>query len=132
MEHYYFVKKNSDDEYVVLNYNKSLLSENRSTVRAGFTLGYGDYEIKINGNIQKKNYSTTQLKDSFYNLRWDINYSTESSSREMLDLILQEQPIQIRKSNTVYTLNTSGIYSEIFKFGISMEELDYALSNEEF
>lgn len=132
MQHWYFIKKNSDDKYMLIRYNRSLLSENRSTVRAGYSLEYGDCEIKANGIVIAKKYDCIRLNDSMYDFDWFINYDTGTSSREMLELILQEQPVQIRKNGEVYSFDSSGINDVLFDWGITTEELDYALGNEEF
>lgn len=130
-----FLNKNDDGDYIVIHYNKNH-EEAFSSVLIGFHPAKGSvsgtYEIKTStGLIEKKlDSSTIRIKPIDFSL--SVTNNKLINTRDMLNLILENQNITIRKDNRVSVLQIAGFEQSLSDWGITLDELDFAIANEEF
>lgn len=104
----------------------------RSYVRAGFGWGAytrGKYEIKTDTGIISYDFS----EGGWYCAIIDVIFRyTEGEYRKMLNTFLSGEKLTVRRDDKVTEFNTAGFSEILKKWGITAEELDYAIANEEF
>lgn len=126
------VQKNADAKKLIFGYHKSLESPARSYVRAGFCWGSftsGKYEIKSDRDILSYDFSSGEWNCDII----DVSFRhTDSEYRKMTNFFLTGEKITVRHSDTVTQFNAAGFSEILKKWGITAEELDYAIANEEF
>ena len=129
---YTFVQKNADAKKLIFGYHKSLESLARSYVRAGFGWGSytrGKYEIKTDTGIISYDFSEA----GWYCAIIDVIFGhTEGEYRKMLNTFLSGEKLTVRRDDRVTEFNAAGFSEILKKWGITAEELDYAIANEEF
>lgn len=127
-----FVQKNADAKKLIFGYHKSLESPARSYVRAGFGWGAytrGKYEIKTDTDILSYDFS----EGGWYCAIIDVIFRyTEGEYRKMLNTFLSGEKLTVRRDDKVTEFNAAGFSEILKKWGITAEELDYAIANEEF
>lgn len=133
---YTFINQADDGNKILVQYVKNPDNEVRSYVKAGFNYGTntsGEYEIKTKDEIITKKYSIKSVQINPYDWH-SYNYSCNDSesARWMLNLILSNDSIQVRKKDKITNFSLSGLSSLLALNGITPEELDYAITNEEF
>lgn len=131
-----FINKNNDNKYLFVGYSKGYESSNISYVRAGICWGdkaSGLYDIKGDSNVLSRNYSTEKWKCFFNNQEYVYTNNVTESSREILELFLSEE-ILVRHNNTISKFDSTGksLLDKMAEYGIFWEEIDNALTNEEF
>ena len=141
---YTFTVKAAGGEMFVVNYKKCDLELN-SRVFAGILWntkydwnGYdqtGVYDFKLdNGKVLSKelygywNCFLDQSGNSKYGAAWIKN----AGPRWILELLIQNNIITVRKNNVVRKFQTSGLIEKMAEVGISWEEIEAAMANEEF
>lgn len=126
------MQKNADAKKLIFGYHKSLESPARSYVRAGFCWGSftsGKYEIKSDRDILLYDFSSGEWNCDII----DVSFRhTDSEYRKMTNFFLTGEKITVRHSDTVTQFNAAGFSEILKKWGITAEELDYAIANEEF
>lgn len=129
---YTVTQKNADNKWLVLGYHKSLESPARSYVRAGIGWGSytrGKYEIKSDGDILWYDFSSEDWKCDIIDVRFS---HTEGEYRSMLDTFLSGKKLTVRHNDKVTEFNTAGLAELLENKGITLDELDYVIANEEF
>ena len=142
---YTFTTKSTSGEMFVVNYKKCDIQMN-SRVFAGvywissyrFNPGddpCGTYDIKLDdGSIITKKLSDAWENNldlsgkSYYYVAWIKN----AGARWLLDLLTQNNMITLRRANVVRKFQTSGLLDKMAEVGITWEEIDAAMANEEF
>lgn len=140
---YTFTTKSTSGEMFVVNYKKCDIQMN-SRVFAGIcwipSKGYGSYQqgsydFKVdNGTVTTKNlneswYCYLDLSQKSY---YYVGWIDKAGARWLIDLLLQNNIITLRKNNLVRKFQTSGLIEKMAEVGISWEEIDAAMANEEF
>ena len=139
---YTFTVKSTSGEMFVVNYKKCDIPLN-SRVFAGicWAPGYGyskqtgDYDIKLdNGSMLSKemygywtNYYDVSGKSYIY-----VAWIHKAGARWLIDLLLQNNMISLRKNNVVRKFQTAGLLDKMAEVGITWDEIDAAMANEEF
>lgn len=111
-----------------------------------YTKNEGTYEIKgQTGNVVTKELSSwadktgiynaeqykmylDQSKKTFFYFAWDPN----SGSRWLVDIIVNSDNVAIRRDGLTRRFPTAGLLDKMAEYGITWEEIDAALANEEF
>ena len=111
-----------------------------------YTKNWGTYEVKgQTGNVitkelfswasKKEPYNQEQYKmyldqskKDFFWFAWDPN----SGSRWLIDIILNGDTVSIRRDGLSRRFQTAGLLDKMAEYGITWEEIDAALANEEF
>lgn len=111
----------------------------KSYVRVGTNLdGYSDVEIRTeDGSIKKYPYFSPgiwhyQTGLGPANGKYIYGIFSSNSHRIWLETLLANNTLTLRRGNIVARFNTFGLQQVLAKHGISMQEIDNALSNEEF
>lgn len=130
-----FLNRNEDDNYAVIYYKKNV-DEVRSTVRAGICIGNGStdgtYEIKTKDGMKEVRMGRQSYNFPIINFKTDFTDNNIVSAREMINLFLKNETLTFRKGGKVSTLQLAGLREIFAKYGISFDELRFAISNEEF
>ena len=131
----FFLNRNDDDNYAVIYYKKNV-DEVRSTLRAGISIGNGStdgtYEIKTKDGIREVRMGSVSNNFPIMNFRSNFTANNTVSAREMLNIFLENETLTFRKNGKVSTLHLAGLKEILAQNGITLEELDFAISNEEF
>ena len=143
---YTFILKGPlDDRQIFVGYDKNDI-ESKSIVRAGFVwgIGYGysqigTYDIKQeDGSKITKEYHTAYTSWSYDtgwkngNEKFEFTWNRGESARFILDLISNNNYLTVRKGNTVQRFQTAGFWDFVEAQGITKEEIENAIANEEF
>lgn len=128
-----FLNQNDDGKFLLVGYTKSLESPALSQVRAGICWinnTSGTYEIKTSEGINTVKYDTSRWncvsKDESY------TYTKSDSTRSMIKFFLENENFTVRHNDKVSSFVCTGLLDELSRFGITTEELDFAIANEEF
>ena len=142
---YTFTTKSTSGEMFVVTYKKCDIQMN-SRVFAGvywissYRMNPGDnpcgtYDIKLDdGSIITKKLSDDWRNNldlsgkSYYYVAWIKN----AGARWILDLLTQNNMITLRRDNVVRKFQSSGLLEKMAEVGITWEEIDAAMANEEF
>ena len=139
---YTFTTKSTSGEMLVVNYKKCDIQMN-SRVFAGVCWApeyvgnsqCGDYDIKLeNGSVISKdlngnwkNYYDVSGKSYNY-----VVWINKAGARWIIELFTQNNIITLRKNNVVRKFQTAGLLDKMAEVGITWEEIDAAMANEEF
>lgn len=130
---YTFLNQNDDGKFLLVGYTKSLESPALSQVRAGicwWNNTSGTYEIKTKEGTNTVKYDTSRWscvpKDETY------TYTESNSTRNMIKFFIENENFTVRHNNEVSSFVCTGLLEELSRFGITAEELDFAIANEEF
>lgn len=134
-----------EDKFCFFGYNKYDI-QSKSVVRAGISwintwsggdISEGTYDIKTDdGNMISKNcrrakwsYNTgwKDGKDNFY-----FTYNQGESARFFINLFENNDYLVVRHRDIVQRFQTEGFWETLEKNGITREEIEAAISNEEF
>lgn len=130
-----FLNRNEDDNYAVIYYRKNVDAV-RSTVRAGIHIGNGytngTYEIKTKDGMREVKMDNNYFEFPIMNLSTNFTANNTISAREMLNIFFENENLTFRKNDKVSTLQLAGLKEIFAQYGITLEELDFAISNEEF
>ena len=129
---YTFVQKNADNKWLVFGYWKSLESPALSYVRAG--LGWGDYsngiyEIKLDKDIISYDFSSQSWDCGIIDVRF---WHTGGEYRKITDAFLRGEKFTVRHKDKITEFNSAGFSELLESKGISADEIDFAIANEEF
>lgn len=129
-----FVNRNNDNVYAIIYYKKNA-EPALSSLRAGFCVPsstYGTYELKTEDGIKEVYMDRTTRV--FNRIGYEISMTTNEkvSARDMINLFLTSDTLTFRKNGKVYTLQTAGLGKLLTAYGITGEELNFAIGNEEF
>lgn len=144
--HYVFTINSTDSKKLFISYEKCSNAAN-SKVRTGVHWGYtaeaswqgpinqGTYDIKgQTGNTVTKNLSTLgkcQLDIStknYFLYAWD----EKAGARWLVDIIRNSDSVAVRRDGLTRRFQTAGLLEKMAEYGITWEEIDAALANEEF
>ena len=130
-----FLNRNEDNNYAVIYYKKNV-DEVRSTLRVGISIGNGStdgtYEIKTKDGMKEVRMGRQSYNFPIINFKTDFTDNNMVSAREMINLFLKNETLTFRKGGKVSTLQLAGLREILAKYGISFDELRFAISNEEF
>lgn len=130
----------TDDKYIFFGYDKNDNTV-KSIVRAGFTLdGYfctGNYDIKAqDGNVSSKRFSRANWS---FNTGWkdgkeqfSFSYNSGESARFVLNIIANNDFVTLRNNDKTQRFQTAGFWDALAENGITKEEIEAAIANEEF
>lgn len=130
-----FLNRSEDNNYAVIYYKKNSDAV-CSTLRAGICIGNGNiggtYEIKEKDGMKEVRTDSQSYNFSAMNFRTEFTGNDTVSAREMLNIFLENENLTFRKSGKVSTLQLAGLKEIFAQYGITPEELDFAIGNEEF
>jgi len=133
---YIFLTQNENKDKVIFYYKKDPENPVRSTLKAGFcpnqTYTSGTYEIKTKNGVIEKKYSSYDIKLKTIPVFYSITHNDSESAREMLNLVRENESVTIRKNDKIMKFSFAGFDKLLEKWGITLEELDFAIANEEF
>ena len=134
---YIFLTQNENKDKVIFYYKKNPENPVLSSLTAGFspkqTYGSGKYEIKTKNGLIEKNYSSeVSIKLNVLDIRYIITHNNSESAREILNLVRENESVTIRKEDKIMKFSFAGFAEALEKWGITLEELDFAIANEEF
>lgn len=133
---YTFFNKTEDNAFVIFQYSKSPVSSVLSSVKAGFSYKgvsvNGNYEIKTQTEKVEKKFDSKIIELSPYGKEFYYTYNSSESPRWMLDLIRSNDSLQIRHNDRISTFSLNGFNKILDTMGITPEELEFAIANEEF
>lgn len=128
-----FLNQNDDGKFLLVGYTRSLESPSLSQVRAGICWlnnTSGTYEIKTKEGINIVKYDTGRWtcvsKDETY------SFTNSNSTRSMVNFFLENENFTVRHNNEVSSFVCTGLLDKLSTYGITDEELDFAIANEEF
>lgn len=132
-----FLNQNKDGKYLFVGYSKSYDNPVLSYVRSGIcwrNYTSGSYEIKIGTDISTKNYSSSDWKCLYNGKEYTYTYNSGESARENMSLFLENEKIILRHNDVVseFVCNGEQLLETMEKFNVSWDEIDFAMSNEEF
>lgn len=134
-----------EDRQIFVGYDKNDV-ESKSIVKAGIVwgIGYGysqtgTYDIKLDdGSKITKEYKNPYTYWS-YDTGWkngkekfDFAWNKGESARFILDLISNNNYLTIRKGSTVQRFQPAGFWDFVEAQGITKQEIENAIANEEF
>lgn len=141
---YTFTTKSTSGEMFVVNYKKCDLQMN-SRVFAGVIWDVkdaywgadqrGDYDFKLDNGEKIQKYL-----DGYWTCHLDVsgqNYISpawvkNAGARWLLNLLTENNLITLRRDNVVRKFQTSGLLDKMAEVGITWDEVDAAMANEEF
>ncbi|WP_296328846.1 hypothetical protein [uncultured Treponema sp.] len=132
-----FLNQNKDGKYLFIGYSKGLEQANISYVRAGVCWGdnaSGVYDIKGNSDTISKKYSSEKWNCRYNGKDYSYTNNAGESAREIVKLFLESEKVMVRHDNSISEFVSSGnqLQAKMAEYGITWEEIDAALSNEEF
>ena len=94
----------------------------------------GHYDIKGNSDIVSKKYASEKWSCRYNGKEYAYTNNTGESAREVLKLFLESEKVMVRHDNSVSEFVSSGnqLQAKMAEYGITWEEIDAALANEEF
>ena len=130
---YTFIQKNVDNKLLIFGYHKSLESPSHSFVRTGFGWGpaytSGIYEIKKDSEVTNYKFSSEDWDCAIIDVRFT---HTEGEYRKMFETFYKGEKLTVRHNDKVTEFNPTGFAEILAQKEVSVEEIDYAISNEEF
>lgn len=131
---YIIFTKNENDDMFVFQYKKTPDSPATSSLKAGFSPKKGSagglYEIKTNDGVIEKKFGSFSVP--LKPLGKNYNVSSSGSAREMLQLVLDNERVTVRKNDAIMNFSFFGFEKAISDWRITLDELDFAIANEEF
>lgn len=135
---YTFTLSSVGEQKVCVCYEKNDIEIN-SRVYAGISwynyTYHGTYDFKIkNGSVitKKLDNSDTIYLDLSKNNKIYFAWNRNEGARWWLDLFTSNDTITIRRNNVVRKFQTAGLIEKMAEVGISWEEIEAAMANEEF
>lgn len=146
---YTFVLRGSSSKKICfVGYDKYDIPS-KSIVRAGFSRGSGNiwtaenangnYDVKEdNGNVISKKFKSEYVYWSYDtgwkngNERFAFSYNNGESARFWIDLFGKNNFLTIRFDEDVQRFQTAGFWDAVESAGITREEIEEAIANEEF
>ena len=129
---YTFAQRNADGKWLFLGYHKDLESPARSYVRAGFCWNNntsGVYEIKKGSDLVTYDFPSSK----WYCAMVDVDFTyTSDEYRKILATFLAGEKLTVRHRDFVTEFNPAGLTEILIDKGISADEIDFAIANEEF
>lgn len=141
-----FLNYNDDGNILFIGYSKGLESSGTSSVRAGICWrekNYeeqtekeqnGRYEIKGRTGLISKEYKTGKWNCFYDGTEYLYTSNANESSREFVEMFTSSERVLVRHNDRVseFDCNGEGLLGKMAEYGITWEELDEALMNEEF
>ena len=139
---YTFTTKSTSGEMFVVQYEKNDIQMN-SRVYAGVCWEPGGYNYEQQGTYDFKlangEIITKQLPDwrkCYLDISgktyYMVGYINKAGARWLIDLLVENNMITLRKNNVVRKFQTSGLLDKMAEVGITWDEVDAAMANEEF
>ena len=143
--YYVFIIETSDSRKLFVSYKKAPNSAN-SKVVSGIYWGYdtdntwhttnwGTYDIKgqEGSTITKEikdlgKQQLSQAQNDFFYYAWDKN----AGARWLVDIMKNSDSVAVRRDGLSRRFQTAGLLDKMSEYGISWEEIDAAIANEEF
>lgn len=144
-KHYIFTINSSDSRMLFIDYKKA---DNQATSRVIAGVHWsdkcydwnggngGDYDVKgtdgksfskhLEGN-DCKCFLDESEKNFFY-----YGYSPKESARWLVEMMVNSDSVAVRRDGLTRRFQTSGLLYTMAQYGITWEEIDAALANEEF
>ena len=132
-----FLNKNGDGKYLFVGYSKGYEKSNISYVRAGVCWGNsidGSYDIKGSDIDLSNNYSSEKWFCEYTNETYVYTNNETDSARKILELFLTSENVAVRHNKTIsyFSSAENELLDKMVAYGITWEEIDAALVNEEF
>jgi len=140
---YVFTITTTDSKKLLVYYNKCVNSANNRVI-SGIYWGYdnwdswqtnnsGTYDIKGQSETVTKNmreaWRTTLTKsDDYLYFAWD----PKLGARWLVDILVNNDTVSVRRDGLSRRFQTAGLLDKMAEYGITWEEIDAALANEEF
>ncbi|MCR4714396.1 MAG: CsgG/HfaB family protein [Treponemataceae bacterium] len=136
---YIFRLYTTDDKFIFVSYKKCD-SKAYSKVIAGiswyeFIGHHGTYDIKEQNGTTSTKYLDKEGKMYLSQATNDycyFAYTPSIGARWLIDILLNNDTITIRRNDFARKFQTAGLLDKIKEYGITWEELDEAMANEEF
>ena len=147
--YYTFMVKSTEKQFLFINYKRGNNPAN-SRVIAGFhwfkngwiDSGYtsdqsGKYEIKgKNGNVVTKSFSNNSdwvnRSDGAWNVDFCYAWDSKNSARWLVEIMKDSDSVAVRRDDMTRRFQTAGLLDKMAEYGITWEEIDNAMANEEF
>ena len=134
---YTFVNQNADGKYLFVGYSKSIENPILSFVCSGICWREntsGTYEIKVGTEISERKFSSSDWYSAYNDVEYTYTRNSGESAREMLNLFLTNDKITLRHNSKVseFICDSEGLLKTMAMIGITWEEIDAAMANEEF
>ena len=132
-----FLNQNKDGKYLFIGYSKGLEQANISYIRAGVCWeenASGVYDIKGNSDTISKKYSSEKWNCRYNGKDYSYTNNAGESAREIVKLFFESEKVMVRHDNAISEFVSSGnqLQAKMEEYDINWEEIDAALSNEEF
>lgn len=141
-----FLNYSNDGKILFIGYSKGLENPGSSYVRAGVCWREsideeqseekqnGQYEIKGSTGVISKKYKTRKWNCFYNGMEYLYTNNTNESSREFVEMFSLSEKVLVRHNDKIveFDCNGEGLLDKMAEYGITWEELDEALMNEEF
>ena len=124
---YYYQSPSGTDEYFTNNRGTYEIKGQTGNVITKDLLSWADKKDGVRNKEQYKLY-LDQSKKTFFYFAWDPN----SGSRWLVDIIVNSDNVAVRRDGLTRRFPTAGLLDKMAEYGITWEEIDAALANEEF
>ena len=136
---YIFRLYSTDDRFIFVGYKKCD-SKAYSKVTAGISwyefLGYnGNYDIKEQNGTTNTKWLKKEGKMNLSQASNDYFYfacDPQIGYRWLIDILLKNETITVRRNDLARKFQTAGLLEKMAEYGITWEEIDETLANEEF
>ncbi|MCR4712825.1 MAG: CsgG/HfaB family protein [Treponemataceae bacterium] len=145
---YIFTIKSTDEKKLLLSYQKYENSAYNRVISGiywgyggptnawgnGITNNAGTYDIKGQGEtVTKKVPDAWQMyygpsNDNYFWFAWD----SKAGSRWLVDILVNSDTVSVRRDGLSRKFQTAGLLDKMAEYGITWEEIDNAMANEEF
>ncbi len=148
--YYTFIVKSSEQQFLFINYKKANNPAN-SRIIVGihwFKNGWqnprytgdqaGTYEIKgKNGDVITKKCDNNPSWVDISNDAWNAGtfcyaWDSKNSGRWLVEMMKDSDNVAVRRDDMTRRFQTAGLLDKMAEYGITWEEIDAALANEEF
>lgn len=136
--------ENDDGNAIIIYYSKKIGAPVQSSVRIGFdfrTWEGGDVEIKTDERTVRSYFWPGQHEVRFSPLGYNFNFERPSyngatnpptiNTRDLYNIITSNSSIDVRFKGKVTTFKLPDLEKSLVGWGLSLDEIDFAIGNEE-
>ena len=141
-----FLNYNNDGKILFIGYSKGLENAGSSYVRAGVCWREsiddeqtekkqnGKYEIKGSTGLISKKYETGKWNCFYDGTEYLYTNNSNESSREFVEMFTSSEKVLVNHNDKLveFDCNGEGLLDKMAEYGITWEEIDAAMANEEF
>ena len=137
---YIFRVYSTDHRFVFISYKKCDIKANSRVIAGvhwndgGSWDSTGTYDVKSKEGTVTKNYNDywEQYLDSSQKEKFTFVWNQKEGSRTLTERFKNNESVALRRDNLVRKFQTAGLMDKMTEYGITWQEIDAALSNEEF